>query len=297
MATAYYGDLEIQARTEPLANRNVAVTTAVAARVAGDRVAFYLDGTLTLDGARASFDATGTLLPGGGRVWAQPGGYALVWPDNSQLRVAVLGDSIETAIHLPTTRRGLVSGLLGNANGDPNDDLTTGDGMIRMTSPASFADFYGTYVDSWRISQASSLFDYAPGQTTETFTDRTFPHRLQTAQTLDAGSAQMGAAICQSAGVTADWMDACVLDVALSNGDARFASALVDAPPISASFDVMPPYGGPPQITAALPQIVVPGDVITILGSNLATVSGGTADVTVSLAATEVDDRGGGARV
>jgi len=149
--------------------------------------------------------------------------------------------------------------------------------MIRMTSPASFADFYGTYVDSWRISQASSLFDYAPG--------------------LDAGSAQVGAAICQSAGVTADWMDACVLDVALSNGDARFASALVDAPPISASFDVMPPYGGPPQITAALPQIVVPGDVITILGSNLATVSGGTADVTVSLAATEVDDRGGGARV
>ncbi len=287
LVTAYYGDLDIQARTQPLATRNVAVTTAVAARIAGDSVAFYVDGTLTLDGAAASVDAGGTLLSGGGRIWALPGGgYALVWPDNSQLRVALVGQSIRTAVYLPTTRRGLVSGLLGNANGDPDDDLTTPDGMVKLTSPAAFADFYRMYVDSWRISQASSLFDYLPGQTTETLTDRTFPHRLETAQKLDAGSAQMGTAICQAAGVAADWMDACVLDVALSNGDARFASALSDAPPVSVSFVIMAPYGGPPEVTATLPQIVVPGDVITISGSNLAAVSGSTADVTVSLAAT-----------
>ena len=42
------------------------------------------------------------------------------------------------------------------------------------------------YAESWRIAQASSLFDYAHGEDTETFTDRSFPHELVTSASLSA---------------------------------------------------------------------------------------------------------------
>ena len=36
-----------------------------------------------------------------------------------------------------------------------------------MTFPNTpFAELYGSYINSWRISQAESLFDYAAGETT-----------------------------------------------------------------------------------------------------------------------------------
>jgi hypothetical protein len=92
------------------------------------------------------------------------------------------------------------------------------------------------------------LFDYAAGTSTETFTDRNFPHLLARVQDLDSGIVDNETATCQAAGVTSDWMDACVLDLAMTDGDVRYADVLSLAPPVTATFEVSPPSdsdGGP----------------------------------------------------
>src|SRR5258708_22829758 len=149
-------------------------------------------------------------------------------------------------VFLADARRGQVSGLLGNANGNPADDLTTRDGLTTLTSPASFEEFYKTYVQSWRITQATSLFDYGDAESTSSpdITNLNFPFLLETAQSLSSARVQAAMAICQAAGVTSDWMNACVLDVGVSNGDAgatSAASGFAGVPPVTSTFDIQPP--------------------------------------------------------
>ena len=62
-------------------------------------------------------------------------------------------------------------GLLGDADGgigNHTDDLVTRDGQPITFPNTPFSVLYGTYVNSWRISNAESMFDYGAGQTTET---------------------------------------------------------------------------------------------------------------------------------
>ena len=71
-----------------------------------------------------------------------------------------------------------------------------------MTFPNTpFAELYGTYVNSWRISNAESLFDYGPGQTTETFTDLTFPDAPATPQTLPPAARASATGTCNLFGL------------------------------------------------------------------------------------------------
>lgn len=279
------GDLEVQVRTAPLGSQNVAVIVGVAARVGRDRIAFYLDGTVNRSDSGAPLGAGMTRLADGGRVWKLSSGYAVVWPDNSQLRISYEGAHFGVQTFIADARRGHVTGLLGNANASAADDLTTRDARTTLTSPAAFADFYHVYVESWRVTNATSLFDYGDAQSTETFTDRSFPHLLQTASGLSDTERQAATSSCQAAGVQADWMDACLVDLAASNGDVRFAQSLAEAPPITATFDVLSPFGGPPSIDAVVPQIVVAGNDITVSGENLAALSGDATDVSVTLVA------------
>ena len=80
-------------------------------------------------------------------------------------------------------------GLLGNANGNDLDDLVTRGGAPVTFPDTPFAELYGTYVNSWRISNAESMFDYGPGETTATFTDLTLPGPARHAGNAAAGGA------------------------------------------------------------------------------------------------------------
>ncbi len=241
------GDLEVQVRTHQLNASNVAVITAVAARVGSDLVAFYHDGTVTLNRVPTTFGPDKTVLPGGGKVWGGPNEYIVVWPkDNNQLWVTINGVYMGVQVFLADGRRSEVSGLLGSANGKPEDDITTRDGLTTLTSPASFDSFYNTYVKSWRITPATSLFDeYPDGGNTESpdITNLNFPRILETAQDLSTAQVQADTTICQNAGVTSanGWMAACLLDVSLSDGDTRAAQALANAPQATSTFDVLSP--------------------------------------------------------
>jgi hypothetical protein len=94
-----------------------------------------------------------------------------------------------------------------------------------MPQPITFEQLYRDFGESWRVTQAESLFDYGPGEDTNSFTDRSFPAApcppIPDSKRLAAEQA------CQSAGITdKDLLDACIFDVG-NTGDVRFVDSHV----------------------------------------------------------------------
>ncbi|HEX6872809.1 MAG TPA: VWD domain-containing protein, partial [Micromonosporaceae bacterium] len=173
---------DIQARQAPwFSSRQVAVNTAVAANVAGDRVEVRLaEGKLvTLVNGTEKPDLTGP-LPAGGAVTRSThrGGEVITvdWPDTSYLQVTPFGGgSLTAVVRVAPARAGRLVGLLGDRDGDPLDDLRIGAGA--PLKGAQYDDLYPAFADSWRVTDATSLFTYAAGTSTASYTDRTFPDR------------------------------------------------------------------------------------------------------------------------
>ena len=78
---------------------------------------------------------------------------------------------------------------------------------------------YKEFGDSWRISQAESLFDYPPGKDTSTFTNRSFPNSYLSLNSLLPPQIRKAEEICRQAGVESELMDGCIFDVG-QTGDA-----------------------------------------------------------------------------
>lgn len=225
----------IQARTRPLTTR-VAVNAAIAASVGPDIIAFYADGTVRINHVVTEVVPGKTMLNGGGALYRTGKTYVVVWPDNSQLHVRTNGSFVGSVhFYVADDRRSRMEGLLGNFDGSSLNELVTRTGSA-VPMPPSFADFYHTYLDSWRIVPSESLFDYGPGETTDTFTDRAFPPEPFTTQGLSDSARAVASAICEAARVPPDWFDACVLDVGLT-GNPDFAGELAGAPPSDTAID------------------------------------------------------------
>ncbi|MDI2127727.1 VWD domain-containing protein [Yinghuangia seranimata] len=207
----------------------VSVNSALAADVAGDRVGLYLTPhpevvEAHLNGAVVTPPAGDTALPHGGVLTKLGEGtatlYSVTWPDGRRLHVSTVGAfGLKADVVVPSSRKGRMEGLLGNFDGDPGNDLDLGGGRT-LTVPAGPADLHGAYADRWRITQEASLFDYGPGESTATFTDRGFPKPVTALPGRDQAEAT-----CRASGVTDPLVvEECVLDVALT-GRPEFAAA------------------------------------------------------------------------
>ena len=93
--------------------------------------------------------------------------------------------------------------------------------------------------DAWRLAPAASLFDYLPGQSAATFTDKTFPDAfVDPSRVPNRGEAERR---CREEGITDQrLLDNCILDYAVTS-DFLFASA----------------YGHEQQVLAARARIPV----------------------------------------
>jgi hypothetical protein len=228
-------DLVVQARQRPLGpSRKVSVNSAVAVRVGADRVTLTLEpgGVIVRHEGRVVASERGRRsLPDGGTVergqssrrWA-PDSVWVTWPDGSAVQVDPIGASgLRLAVRLSAGRQGAVRGLLGNFDGSQDGDLVTRDGAP-ITDLEDRTQLYERLVESWRVSDEESLFDYGPGENTGTFTDRSFPDAVVTAEDLAPEARERAAAVCGFAGVVdSSLLEDCVLDVAVS-GIAAFAA-------------------------------------------------------------------------
>jgi len=230
-------DLEIQERQEPFKSPDVTVNSAVAMSVAGDRVEVDRGLVLRVNGTEGAPGA----LPHGGTVASEQGVITVTWPDGSQARLSTIGPWGVVYLFEPAPARGgQLVGLLGDS-----PQLVGRDGHV-------YASPYGRFGDSWRIAQAGSLFTYAPGKSTASYTYRRTPRPVK----LPARTRAAAAAACASITNPLIRRD-CVLDVGVT-GERAFATAgaqlqrTAQAPPASA-FEIVCDSAVPPDASGQVP--------------------------------------------
>ncbi|HET7463270.1 MAG TPA: multicopper oxidase domain-containing protein [Longimicrobium sp.] len=255
--------LEIQARQTPVMAANpitddysgltvcVSLNTAVAARVGSHRIAyqpgpergqlqFYLDGKparltpegIDLEGHRVSAydagDAAGlrvdyenlTVLTVTPNFWSSHGlWYLNISVAHTQAEWGIMG-SIPESTWLPRLPNGATVGPMPASLGERYDTL------------------YRTFADAWRVTDDTSLFVYAAGTSTDTFTDLDWPSdkppcRLKPRFEIPGAPIPVGIEIdrareiCRD--VTVDHLNRdCVFDVA-TTGDETFAKGYLRA--------------------------------------------------------------------
>ena len=231
-ATVPSGGFTVQVRQQPLAySRRVALTTAVAAQVGGDRVTFAVPAKT---GDPLIFSVTGVAaaqVPPVGTFTLQHGATVVRTPQ--QVAISAGGDTLWVATNpyglnvnaaFSGVTQGQVQGLMEQpASGQPANAVVTASGQTLTTDQlTNYATLYRTFADSWRISQADSLFTDHAGDATA-FNDPTFPD--PNPAPILAADMTAATAACSGYGFDATDLTDCELDVA-STGDAGFASAL-----------------------------------------------------------------------
>lgn len=259
-------ELEVQVRQEPWpGSKVVSMNTAAAMRVAGDRVTVYKGQPLSVrvNGRPVLLTTKDVRLPKGGVIRPlSQGQLDVIWPDGTVVRVTPPTNmAIDLTVSLAPKWLGKVTGLLGDNDGNTADDFKTRGGraldakVIQGTDKRAYNLLYRVFGGSWRVSSKTSLFDYASGQSTRTFTDARFPARIVTVENVSPAARRKAEKICRRMGlVQKDVLDACILDVA-QTGSYGFSTALAlaqlgtkkakkPAPP-----PPPPPAGKPPGAT------------------------------------------------
>ncbi len=126
-------------------------------------------------------------------------------------------------LRLTDHRKQKIKGLMGNYDGDPNNDLVLQNGTQIQKK---HDDLYPKFADNWRIEQAKSLFYYEPGKNTDSYTRKDLPKNTVS---FDMEKYLWAEQICKNAGVKEEpFLSGCIVDVYTSN-DASVAKSSLEA--------------------------------------------------------------------
>lgn len=224
------GAFEVQARTVGHTGcQGFATNDRIAVLAGGARVEVSgSEPRVVVDGVVVE-DRTG-VTRGGARVSRVDPTVVVESPDGDRVTVTVTGVSwLDVTVAPSPSRAGALSGLLGDMDGDASDDFATADGFVPM--PPVDADYLRyAFGASWRVTDATSLFTYATGESTATYTDDAFspvpgPDDVPAEVRADAE------ATCAATGVEGALLDACVVDVGCGGDGATFFAELGRAEP------------------------------------------------------------------
>jgi subtilisin family serine protease len=195
--------LQIQTRQTPVASAPpianaytglascVSLNTAVAARVGAQRVTYQpnISGVpdpsglqLRVDGVLTTLPASGLNLALGGRVVKSSAGDGIEidFPDGTVLIVTPgwWASQSKWYLHVSVFHTPASEGIMGAiAPGSWLPALPSGTSL--GPKPAAlhqrYVDLNQKFADAWRVTDATSLFDYAPGTSTATFTLKSWP--------------------------------------------------------------------------------------------------------------------------
>jgi hypothetical protein len=187
-----------------------------------------------VNGVRVEIDDTGAWLDGEplpARLVPLPGfvvdaqeGLTRVETEAGDLIVARrIGDWLDVAVRLDPRRRGLVSGLLGDFDDDPANDLR-GRGGEESGEALTRAFVEGVMAGSWRVMDGESLFTYGEGESTASHTDLGYPRAPLDPARLEPEARARGEAVCDAQGpLTPELRASCIVDVACTGQDAAAA--------------------------------------------------------------------------
>ncbi|MEB3279499.1 MAG: VWD domain-containing protein [Lyngbya sp.] len=239
-----------------------AINVAAAMKVGDARVGIYATGfpddqtkiPLRIDGKPIELKGTQNLAGGGSITHNGGTSWTVQWPTGevATFEISGVGDSSLLNISTGVTEndRGQLEGLLGNFNGNTSDDFMTRDGRvipqnqeameaarsvlnnfninrwvpipIDPLTQAFLEQIHSQFGNSWRISQSESLFDYAPGKNTGTFTNPAFPNGFVILRMLAPDAVAKAEEACRIAEVPSDRLEGCLFDVAVT-GETGFA--------------------------------------------------------------------------
>jgi hypothetical protein len=233
---------EVQTRQRAQSD-NFSLNAAVAMNVAGDRVCYYastkpdqMNGNLRLNGMPIQLQGRTFFLPNGGVVRFEGRNYTIAWPTGEIVILDVRSSGgfgfLNTTVHVFECDRSSFQGLLGNANGIADDDFqgrnldrprpnymafsTFGNSSMQQASAFAEKEYLSflakDFAEDWRVTSQTTLFDYAPGTTTEYYTDRRFPMVHLTVSDLNQTQRDDARARCQAMGIPADEMGGCIFD-------------------------------------------------------------------------------------
>jgi hypothetical protein len=169
----------------------VSLNTAAALRVGGHRVSYQpgpgrSEGPermqLRIDGRPVTLPPNGLDLGGGNRIVKAAAGTGLDIRADDGTRVIVTSNfwASEGYWHLDVevldtpAREGTMGPILGS-DWLPLGPNGTSFGPAPASLPARHFLLNRAFADAWRVTAATSLFDYTPGTSTATFTERTWP--------------------------------------------------------------------------------------------------------------------------
>ncbi|MGA9566891.1 MAG: outer membrane beta-barrel protein [Candidatus Korobacteraceae bacterium] len=255
----------------------VSLNTAVAARVGNHRVTYEpnLNGVadpsglqLRVDGKLTSIGAGALDLGNGARLsqTSVPGGLEIDFPDNNALFVTPSWWQDQAKWYLNVDFRqppayGIKAGAVpGAAATDPQFPgglmaaipadswlplLPDGTSMGPMPAsiPQRYLDLYQKFGDAWRVSDKTSLFDYAPGTSTDSFTVRSWPkdppctiRGVKPAEPVELKVAERACRQVMSTNAKAD----CVFDVRVT-GNTGFATTYLASQQVLTGRGTTPP--------------------------------------------------------
>ena len=225
----------------------VALYSAVAARVGKHRVSYEpnLSGVPDPSGLQLRVDGVLTMLgPQGidldGSRIVQPWGGSGIEIDFSDQTILIVTpafwpDQQKWYLNVNVCAATATAGIYGKLAGDSWLPALP-DGSSLGPKPDSlhqrYIDLYGKFADAWRVSDATSLFDYAPGTSTATFTDRGWPRENPQSCGIEGQPSagppvDVGFAEKQCSGITDNNIRAdCVFDVSVT-GFTGFANTYV----------------------------------------------------------------------
>jgi hypothetical protein len=239
------GDLKIQARQQPTNNNprsNVSDNTAVATVLGGKRIGIYKDQGLLIDGQPTQIANDDALAIGDGRIYGEGNIYTIVYPTGDQLVVNLIrGSRVNVSVYLTDDREGKVKGLLGNFNKNPKDDLAKRDGTV-IPEPVSQQQLYGEYSDSWRVNQAESLFDYKPGENTNTLTLKNYPRQKVKIEDLTPADVAKAEQLIGDRIKNPTTREAAIIDLVLTDFDPDILEEALNAPDPDSVLAIASPF-------------------------------------------------------
>ncbi|HHH44105.1 MAG TPA: hypothetical protein ENK49_08205 [Gammaproteobacteria bacterium] len=228
-------DIDIQVRYTPYRDsRRISVTTALAARSGGVRVTVVAgrDTLIEINGEPVSLKSglANTLLHDSGVVLVrQNRSYRIKMPLGVVIKVGDMGNHISLDVD---SQEYPLAGLGGSNDGNYENDFTVRDGAtLPLTAGRlNYDQLYRQFGDSWRVAQEDSLFDYADGENTGTYSDPAFPDKHLDIEDLGTEARQHAESICREAGVKpGPAFENCVYDLGFTN-DASFTQSYIEQP-------------------------------------------------------------------
>lgn len=250
LTKANSGRMEIQTRQRPL-QEDFSLNTAVAMNVNGDRVCLYAkdfpdnirNTPVRVNGQPVTIDNGHYFLAHGGVIHRSGNSYIVDWPTGESMTAAAGNSGGMPFYNISVNVNNCTdsySGVLGDADGSGRNDF---DASAWQTPSGIFAGNGGDwersrstfvvrdFADLHRITQATTLFDYPIGESTFTYTDRSYPRFVRTVDDLNPTQRETARRNCANAGIAQADMNGCIYDNAYLN------IPPVPAPPVRQPID------------------------------------------------------------